>query len=383
MQTLEPRVSRATPHSVARIARLQAGSGKVLSIYFDLDPKTFATPPARESQINSLLSDVAEKVGEAEGDEAALVRHDFEILREFLDPEADWAKNAAAAAIFLSTENRLFEVLKLPDSVDSQVVIDATPFVEPLLEIVTPGKWCVALINRRIARIFLGSPDWLREIPAVKDDVHGQHDQGGWSQARYQRSVEEDVADHLTHAGEVLMDLKKGGAFERLVVGAAPELWPEVKTKFHNDLLGVVTGRSELDVDNASLDEVRRELEEIFVVTDHEDEKVLLGRLRQELGTGGRASAGLESVLESLVEKRVEVLLIQEGFDDRGVACRTCEWAGVSADTCPIDGGPLDQDVDLTERAIELTLSGGGEVRTVRYHPDLEGVGSIAALLRY
>ena len=53
-------------------------------------------------------------------------------------------------------------------------------------------------------------PGWtaaaFEETDRVVDDVHSQHDQGGWSQARYQRGVEKEKDDHLAHTAEVAFD---------------------------------------------------------------------------------------------------------------------------------------------------------------------------------
>ena len=73
----------------------------------------------------------------------------------------------------------------------------------------TSERWCVLLVNRRAARLFTGDGDALEETDRIEDDVHRQHDQGGWSQARYQRSVEKEKDDHLAHAAEIAFDLYK------------------------------------------------------------------------------------------------------------------------------------------------------------------------------
>ena len=50
------------------------------------------------------------------------------------------------------------------------------------------------LVNRKLARILRGSRERLEEVAYITDDVHGWHDQGGWSQARYQRGHREGGA---------------------------------------------------------------------------------------------------------------------------------------------------------------------------------------------
>ena len=58
----------------------------------------------------------------------------------------------------------------------------------------------------------------LHEVISFGDDVHGRHDQGGWSQARYQRSVQEDVGHHLRHVARVLKDLLRIAPYQRLLI---------------------------------------------------------------------------------------------------------------------------------------------------------------------
>ena len=82
----------------------------------------------------------------------------------------------------------------------------------------------MALVNRRDARIFRGSPDEPREIEQIHDEVFGQHDQGGWSQSRYQRGIEKEKDDHLKNTGDALMRHFKQQPFQRLIVGG-PARW--------------------------------------------------------------------------------------------------------------------------------------------------------------
>ena len=49
----------------------------------------------------------------------------------------------------------------------------------------------VLLINRQVARILAGGADGMREVISFVDDVHRWHDQGGWSQSRFQRGIAE------------------------------------------------------------------------------------------------------------------------------------------------------------------------------------------------
>ena len=91
-------------------------------------------------------------------------------------------------------------------------MLDRTPYVEPLVADADAERWCVLLVNRRNARFFVGDGGTLEETDRVEDDVHSQHDQGGWSQARYQRGVEKEKDDHLVHVADVAFAATSGAA---------------------------------------------------------------------------------------------------------------------------------------------------------------------------
>ncbi len=85
------------------------------------------------------------------------------------------------------------------------------------------GDWCVLLVTRDTARVFRGGPTALREVRELHSDVKNQHAAGGWSQARFERSVEREVEWHLEAATDLLFQLFKRRPFEHLVIGANNE----------------------------------------------------------------------------------------------------------------------------------------------------------------
>ena len=115
----------------------------------------------------------------------------------------------------------------------------------------------------------------------------------------------------------------------------------------------------------------------------HGRERDALDRLAEGLGTGARAAAGLEQVLAALNERRVEILMFEQGLNARGVVCPTDGWVGAEGTTCPIDGTELDQREDIIETAVQLAITQSAEVIPIRHHDDLDGRGSIAAVLRF
>ena len=179
----------------------------MLSLYLNLDPTEFATPPARATAVRSLLDEADRRVRDLSDlphDDRMELRASLKRASEVLEGELP-TEGAHALAIFSAESADLFEILKLPRPVPNRVAIRRSPLVAPLARLARRERWCVALVNRRDARIFRGSPDGLCEIEQIHDLVFGQHDQGGWSQARFQRGIEKEKDDHLKHTAEALM----------------------------------------------------------------------------------------------------------------------------------------------------------------------------------
>src|SRR5262249_21183840 len=160
--------------------------------------------------------------------------------------------------------------------------------VEPLVMQGTDEEWMVLLVNRRAARIFVGPGDALEETDRIVDDVHSQHDQGGWSQLNYQRSVEKEVHDHLVHTNDVAFEIYKRRGLDRLLLGVPDELKSELKAKLHPYLRERIAGKLAIDVENASLEDVRAEAAKAIESNARRCEREALDRLAESVGRGGR-----------------------------------------------------------------------------------------------
>src|ERR687897_13315 len=246
------RTNQLTDDTLRSLAEVEAAEPVVVSLFLDLDPSEFATAPARASQITSLLSDLD-----------ALLR------------EGERSRDALES---LTADRARLEAFLRDDDLDA-------------------------------ARILRGGPSGLREIRGVRSDVKNQHSAGGWSQRRFERSVERDVESHLEEATGLLLRQFERRPFDHLVVGAnAESLRPALTGEAHSYLLERVRGWVDIDEQLASPAEV---LEAVRPVMDEQadaEERALFERIAAEQGTDGRAAVGLDAVLGALVERRVETL---------------------------------------------------------------------------
>jgi peptide chain release factor subunit 1 len=373
-----------TRTQLRRLADVKPDRGRVLSVFLNLDPTEFATPAARSTAITSVITEATHRVDQADGlahEEREALKVDIERVRETL-MASDIAQNGTrAVAVYACSPADLLEVVRLNRPVDFAVVLDRSPYIEPLVAQAGEEAWCVLLVNRRNARFFIGDGGGLEETDRIEDDVHSQHDQGGWSQARYQRGIEKEKDDHLVHVGEVAFQRYKEGRFERLLVSAPDELVNEVEAKLHPYLRERIVGRLHLDVENSSADDVRAAAGQVMEDWARRCEREALDRLAEGVGRGGRGAAGLAAVLQALNEQRVDTLLVGPGFRSEGG--RNPETGMLYAGDHGPDGQELERCENIVEPAIEKAIEQSAKVIKVRHHDDLGPLGGIGAVLRY
>src|SRR5437764_3255876 len=96
----------AEPITQARLRALSAvhpEQGRVLSVFLNLDPAEFATPPARSSAITSVMTAAAHKVESKDGlthDERMALKADVARVREVLEGYDVASNGTRAVAVY-------------------------------------------------------------------------------------------------------------------------------------------------------------------------------------------------------------------------------------------------------------------------------------------
>ena len=371
-----------TKQRLRELATLRPEGHKVLSVYINLDPSEFPTQRDRKIEVESLL-DVAERGLRDDGlphQQKDELRQDVERIRAWFEREFD-ASGARGVAVFAASGVDLFDVHRLSRPIRSEVTIDDSPFIEPLAGMPGGDGYGVLLVNRQVARILAGGNDGMREVVSFADDVHRWHDQGGWSQARYQRGIEKEVKDHLKHANDELFKIFKQGLVQRLIIGCPEEMRGEVENTLHSYLRERIAGWLDIDV-RARPAEVASEAAEIIERDERDRERHWLDRLQAGLARHERAVGGLADTLEALNEQRVEALLLADAFRTEGYVSPQMDFLSAEPGRSAT-GDELQHRDDVVESAIERALEQSAEVVFVRHHPDMQAAGSIGAVLRY
>src|SRR5215217_4346505 len=149
-------INELRENRLRELARIHPDDARVLSVFLNLDPSEFAAAPARATEIASVIDDAVRRIRENDGLSHAARKgldEDVERARSFLREFS--AKGAHGLALFACGPEGLFEAIRLPRPIETRAVIDDTPFVEPLIEMLGSGaNWMVVLVNRQTGRLF-------------------------------------------------------------------------------------------------------------------------------------------------------------------------------------------------------------------------------------
>jgi len=361
-----------SPSTLQRLGRIEAQGNQILSVYLDLDPSQFPTPAARDAELSALLAGT----GAHELD----VRH----VREAVRTHTELANGTHGLAIFSCAASGVLEVLPVPAPVEPLVVIDSVAWLEPLAATLASEDWGVAVLSRRGARLFRGGRDGLIEFAAVQDELHRRHSQGGWSQANLQRGIEQQVAEHARHTAELLLRAHRRHPFDHVVIVAADELWPVLEKNLHRDLRDRLAGVITRDLEHSPEGDILRALAPVIERAERKREQALISRLEQALGKGGPAVCGLDEVLATLQQGRVEMLLLAERAQLTAGLCPSCEHLYAATDgACQLDGAPL-VSVDAVEHLITQAARQSIPVTVTRLESSaLSAHGEVAAFLHW
>jgi peptide chain release factor subunit 1 len=376
-----------TWEQLRELAAFRARQGCAVSLYAGLDPSIVPTAGDLASHTRSLLARAERQLDERRAtlshDERKALARDLERIEAWFDSEFN-REGVRGVAVFSAELEDLFLPLLLPWSVADEARISGQLYLAPLVRVVGRDDGAlVAYVGRERGDVYRLRAGQLTPLVDETADVPGRHDQGGWSQARYERHIETIVDRHLRDVADVLDRCVRRLGHVRVVLAGPEEtragfeglLSPEVRAA----LVGWAAAEAHVDGPRL-LDSARPLLDEWRAGREEE----LLGRWREEAARNGRAATGWEETLQAASDGRVELLLVQEGADRPAYVCPACGRAQALDGSCPLDGTtlqPADTGLDL---AVHQTLTHGGTVEVIgEEHRDLEPVGGVAALLRF
>jgi peptide chain release factor subunit 1 len=376
-----------TWEQLRELAAFRAKHGCAVSLYVGLDPSTVPTAGDLASHTRSLIARAERQLGEQSSslspEERKALARDIERIDAWFSSEFS-REGVRGVAVFSAEREDLFLQLPLPWPVEDEARIAKQLYLAPLVRLVGRDDGAlVAYVGRERGDVYRLRAGQLIPLADESADVPGRHDQGGWSQGRYERHIETIVDRHLRDVADALDRCVRRLRDVRVVLAGTEETRPGFESLLSPETRAALVGwvAAEAHVDAPRLLEAARPLLDEWRAGREED---LLARWREEAARNGRAAAGWEETLQAASDGRVELLLVQDGADRPAYVCPACGRAQAVDGSCPLDGTTLQEADTGLDLAVHQTLTHGGTVEVIgEEHRDLEPVGGLAALLRF
>jgi peptide chain release factor subunit 1 len=353
----------------------------VLSLYLDMQ----ANEHGRAAYDTFLRKTLAERSRGLKGDARKSFDRDAERIVAYLGDNV--RRSANGLAIFACSANDFFEAVQLDVPLaDHWLFIGSVPHLYPLARLNDQfPRYAALVVDTNAARLFvfgLGATESHQEVKNVKTR---KTTMGGWSQARYQRHMENFHLHHMKEVVDMLDRVVREESLERIVIAADAIAKPTLMDQLPQHLASKVIDVMKLDINTPEHEVMARTLEalrEHDADTDIEHVERMLDAWRG----GGLAVVGPEDTLQALERGQVEELLITA---TPSLLRRATTLTGNMAPG-PVDidasapNGAADPDRHkLADHFVVHAHMSGARIRFIEDADLLSDVGGVGALLRF
>lgn len=287
-----------------------------------------------------------------------------------------------------SIDNAFWREYSLNVPVKNELIVDKTPSVKPLLDIMDNyQKYALLLVAKESARIFVIHLGEIVEYAEMHTpDIPGKHKKGGWfalSQNHYERHVDFHIGVHLKDVAEKFDSFISREYIGRLIIGGSDEAVSMVKGMLHKSVIDKIIGNVRIEM-FAKPDEVLKKVEPIVSEYEKRKEEETVESLIAKAMKNENAVLGLDNVINALQEQRVLKLIFVKDYKANGYNCSACNYLSIQTiDKCPYCNGNVEAVDYMGDLAGQKAIQQNALVAVSSENKKLMDAGGIGAFLRF
>ena len=380
---------------VEKLAAFEPSGAPFISLYLNAE----VNQNGREDYPIWLKNEFRSKAEEfeAESEEAKQFNEAVERINNFLDTEVD--NSANGIAIFAEIGGDFFETAQLDTAFPENLsVVFDRPHIFPLVRLIEQNpKYCAVWADTNHADIYIfggeqtlnADNDSEAKVEEIQNNVTNRTKVGGWSQARYQRHVENF---HLQHAKETVEEVEKlmrNQKIEHLILcgdetGVIPILKEHFSKPFEDSIVTTLN-LSKYDSEGEIRDATHEAMKVENALRDKERVERMFGAAKAAAGLG---TIGVEKTLEALSNGQVEELLISADFGAIEYSAKKVKK--VLKNYAPGDDNSSAEELPDTKETGQVAdellvraLNSAAKIIFIEDESMLKEAGGVGAVLRY
>ncbi len=352
------------------------GPSAVVSLYLDTDGAKQPIDTIKQ-QARGLLREVENGL-----------RVDADFIERYLLHQYDWSQ--PGLVVFCSNGGDFFETFPTAVSFRNRIRTGDKPYVKPLAHLLDHyAHFGVALVDQVGARFFHFHLGELQQQEGFMGEEIRKSKRGGGSAATGMRGGDsggrhdaEWVQHNLRAAAASATIFFSRKSIRRLFLGGTAETVSQFREMLPKQWQSRIAGTFPIDM-TAGEGEVRQRALKLLQQANEEREKKLVATMLGAEAGGHNAVVGLDDTLQAISEKRVQTLIISDGFRTPGYLHPDSGFVVAHLAKSPLPESELTAVPDVIDTAVAQTMAQGGHVEVISDNPDLVRIGHIGAILRY
>jgi peptide subunit release factor 1 (eRF1) len=367
---------------IQELAAFEPSAFPVISLYLDLSPNQHG----RDQHASFVRKGLAERLRALRPNtpEHASFERDAERIEAYLRDELD--RSANGLALFACSGLNFFDAVQIGAPLDRHsLFVGPVPHLYPLVRLVDQyPRYAAVMLDTNHARIFVFGLNTVEREADVAGQKTRRVSVGGWSQARYQRHVENFQQQNVKEVVETLDRIVADEGIGHIVVVGHEVAVPLLRQELPQRLSGKLVDVIKLE-QHASADAVLQATLEALRTKDAETDAERVTQMLDAWRAGGLAVAGPAATLEALQLGQVDELLITS--TPQTLKPHTPAKVEIASGPLSVEtSAPNEADPTRLVLADELVTRAQQTAARVRFIEDpalLEAVGGVGALLRF
>lgn len=375
-----------------RLAAFEPGPYPVVSLYLNTQPGQ----TGRGQHQTFVRKELKARAGTypPNSPERASLDRDFARISRYLETELQASANGVA--IFAASGADLFETVQMSAPIDHHwLSIGDRPHLYPLARLDSQHpRHAVVLADTNASRIFVLAGGELIAERGVAGVKTRRTMEGGWSQKRFQRHVENFHLHHVKDLVDALDRIVQQEGITQILIAGDEVVLPLLREQMPKHLTERIVEHMRVDTHAPLADVVRASLEAMKRVNDRTDREKVESAL-SEYRAGALGVVGPDDTLDALAKGQVDELLLSATLRElkhipgtpavRAAVLGTNVRAETTAATAVAGeaAGANEESVRIADALVTKARQTGARITFIEDPALLSDWGGVAALLRF